>query len=220
LAVGTETDGSIIMPAARAGLYALKLTPGSVDIAGLQPGSPGFVCLGPMAKTTADVATLAAIMQRHGPEKYLPLLSKSWAGLRLGFVDPALWRSYPSAIEPVDGFFEQTDAAMVAAQEKIRSLGGKVVKSIPLASWDDITGAMPDCEEIEDLWRECTSLPGRAFCIADGFLAFATKRDSPAFLQSFEGPAPQTLEELIEWNDAHADIEFTDREFMPSFLPL
>jgi hypothetical protein len=66
-----------------------------------------------MAETIADVATLAAVMQRHDSEKYTPFLSKSWAGLRLGFVDPALCRSYPSAIEPV----EQTDAAMFAAQE-------------------------------------------------------------------------------------------------------
>ncbi|KAK4236509.1 amidase signature enzyme [Achaetomium macrosporum] len=188
----TETDGSIIMPAARAGLYALKLTPGSVDITGIQPGAPGFVCLGPMAKTTVDVATLAAVMQRHDPDKYLPL-SNSWAGLRLGFVDPALWRSYPSAIEPVEGFFEQTDGALFQAQETIQSLGGNVVKKVPLASWDEITGAMPEFQHIEDLWP------------------FPWKRDFPGFLQSFEGPVPQSLEELIEWNNAHADIEFTDR---------
>ncbi|KAK3345811.1 amidase signature domain-containing protein [Lasiosphaeria hispida] len=192
LSMGTESDGSIIMPAARAGLYALKLTPGSVDTRGLQPGAPEFDCVGPFAKTTTDIATLSAIMQRHNAGKYLPLTG-SWAGLKLGFVDPTLWRSYPSAIEPTNGFFEQTDSAMFAAQEKIQSLGGKVVKSIPLASFDDITAAMPDFEYMEELF------------------AFPLKRDFSLFLQLFKLPVPQTIEELIEFNNAHADIVFTER---------
>lgn len=141
------------MPAARAGLYAIKLTPDSVDNTGFMPGCPGQDCQGPYARTTADVATLSAVIQLRDPDHYLPL-RKSWEGLSVGFVDPKLWRSYPTAIEPVDGFFEQTDAALFTAQEKIQQLGGKVVKSIPLASWEDITGAMPDLVEMEDLFRE------------------------------------------------------------------
>lgn len=117
------------------------------------PGCPGRDCQGPYARTTADVATLSAIVQLQDPTHYLPL-RYSWEGLRIGFVDPSLWRSYPTSIEPVDGFFEQTDAAMFAAQEKIHKLGGKVVKSVSLASWEDITGAMPDLAEMEDLFRE------------------------------------------------------------------
>lgn len=119
---------------------------------GIQPCVPEMDCVGPYASTTADIATLAAILQGHDPGKYFPL-PKSWDGLRLGFVDPTQWRSYPTAIEPVEGFFEQTDAAMSAAQERIQTLGGKVVKSIPLASWDEIVGAMPDFANMEDLYR-------------------------------------------------------------------
>lgn len=192
IAMGTESDGSIIMPAARAGLYALKLTPGSVDMTGLQPGAPEFDCVGPFARTTHDVATLSAIMQRHDPGKYLPL-SDSWVGLKLGFVDPTLWRSYPSAIEPTDGFFEQTDSAMFAAQKKIESLGGKVVRSIPLNCFGSIIAAMPHVEYMEDLFP------------------FASQRALPLFLQSFEPPVPQTIGELITFNNEHADIEFTAR---------
>lgn len=81
-------------------------------------------------------------------------IETSWEGLRLGFVEPSLWRSYPSAIEPVDEFFEQTDAAMFEAQERIAALGRKVVTSVPLAPWDDIVAAMPDFQNKEDLFRE------------------------------------------------------------------
>jgi len=138
------------MPASRAGLYALKVSRGTIDTTGVQPAGRNFDCLGAFSRNINDLAHIVAIMQDHDPEKYLPLPS-SWEGLKIGFVDPNEWRSYPVAIEPVEGFWEQTDAAMFAAAEKIRSLGGKVVQSVPLASWGDITGAMPDLKEMEDL---------------------------------------------------------------------
>ncbi|KAH6999086.1 amidase signature domain-containing protein [Ilyonectria sp. MPI-CAGE-AT-0026] len=191
VSLGTELDGSIAMPAARAGLYAIKLTPDSVDNTGFMPVCPGQDCQGPYARTTADVATLSAVIQLRDPDHYLPL-RKSWEGLSVGFVDPKLWRSYPTVIEPVDGFFEQTDAALFTAQEKIQQLGGKVVKSVPLASWEDITGAMPDLVEMEDLFP------------------YQLNRRFPGFLQMFDG-IPQTLEGLIQFNEQHADIEFTKR---------
>lgn len=109
-------------------------------------------CVGSYARTTLDIATPSAILQGHEPEKYFPLLN-SWDGLKVGSVDPMQWRSYPTSIEPVEGFFEQTDAAMFAAQERIQALGGKVVKWVPLASWDDIVQAMPDFANMEDLFR-------------------------------------------------------------------
>ncbi|KAH7152603.1 amidase signature domain-containing protein, partial [Dactylonectria macrodidyma] len=191
VSLGTELDGSIVMPAARSGTYAIKLTPESVDNNGFMPGSPEWDSQGPYAKTTADVATLSAILQLRDPGHYLPLHS-SWEGLRVGFVDPKLWRSYPSAVELVDGFFGQTDAATFAAQDKIQELGGKVVRSIPLASWGEITGAMPDFEEMEELFP------------------YQLKRLLPGFLHQLNG-VPQTLEALIKFHEEHADLEFTKR---------
>lgn len=141
------------MPAARAGVYAMKLTPDTVDNAGFQPGAPDWVGQGPLAKTTADVATLSAILQERSANHYGDL-PDSWDGLKIGFVDPALWRAGPPAFEPVEGFHEQTDAAMFAAQARIEELGGKVIRSIPLASWEEITGAMPDLKEMEDIFSK------------------------------------------------------------------
>ena len=150
------------MPAARAGLYALKITRGTVDNTGVQPASPQFDCLGGFSRNAIDQAHLVAIMQRHHPEKYLPL-NTSWTGLKIGFSDPTKWRSYPAAMETVESFWQQTDNAMYTVAEKIRSLGGKVVQSIPVPSWDEIVQAMPDMEQMEDLSRtkylKTTTLP-------------------------------------------------------------
>ncbi|KAJ4234774.1 hypothetical protein NW757_013567 [Fusarium falciforme] len=192
VSLGTELDGSIMMPAARAGVYAVKLTPESVDNDGFQPGAPDWDSQGPYAKTVTDIATLSAILQLHNPDYYQPLTT-SWNGLRVGFVDPSLWRGYPTAIEPVEGFFNQTDNALFAAQAKIEESGGKVARSVPVASWEDITGAMPDFSQMEELFP------------------FQMKRRFPKFLQLFEG-VPQTLEELIKFNENHADLEFTERD--------
>lgn len=43
--------------------------------------------------------------------------------------------------------------ALFAAQAKIEESGGKVARSVPVASWDDITGAMPDFSQEEGLFR-------------------------------------------------------------------
>jgi amidase len=163
VSIGTELHGSIIAPAARAGLYAIKLSPGSVDQTGFQPGAPGFDCQGPYGKTTVDVAALSAILQRHPPDHYLPLRS-SWEGLRIGVVEPKLWRSRAEVVEQIDSFLEQTDNALYAAQDKIEALGAKVVKSIPLTPWKELIKAMPDIEDYEQLFSKILGGSSGASC--------------------------------------------------------
>lgn len=114
LALGTELEGSIIWPAARAGLYAIKLSLGSVDQTGFQPGALGFDCQGPYGKTIADVAVVSAILQLHEPGYYFPLPTL-WESLKVGFVDPTKWRTLSDVVEEVDGFFCQTDSALYTA---------------------------------------------------------------------------------------------------------
>ena len=56
--VGTETDGSIICPAAVSGLVGLKPTVGLVSRSGIIPISISQDTAGPMGRTVADVAAL------------------------------------------------------------------------------------------------------------------------------------------------------------------
>lgn len=163
VSLGTELNGSIMMPAARAGVYAVKLTPESVYNDGFQPGAPDWDSQGPYAKTVTDTATLSAILQLREPGYYHPLTT-SWIGLKVGFVDPFLWRSFPKAIELVEGFFNQTDNALFAAQEKIEESGGKVARSVPVASWEDITGAMPDFSQMGEIFRLLSASSGAHPC--------------------------------------------------------
>lgn len=104
LALGTETIGSIVTPSTRAGLYALKVTHGVLDTTGLYTMSEFFDCLGPMAKSAADVRTLAEILLQRTFE---PADFDTWKGLSVGFLDPKVWKIDKEMCPPHEGTAEQ-----------------------------------------------------------------------------------------------------------------
>jgi len=61
-AIGTETDGSILSPAAMNGLVGFKPTFGAVSNAGIVPLSPRQDVAGPLTRCVADAATLASVL--------------------------------------------------------------------------------------------------------------------------------------------------------------
>ncbi|MEP6908547.1 MAG: amidase [Pseudoxanthomonas sp.] len=61
-AIGTETDGSIICPAAINGLVGLKPTVGLISREGIIPISFSQDTAGPMARSVADAATLLSVL--------------------------------------------------------------------------------------------------------------------------------------------------------------
>jgi amidase len=64
-AVGTETNGSILSPASQSGLVGFKPTVGVISGRGVVPISPRQDTAGPMCRSVADAALLAAIMAEH-----------------------------------------------------------------------------------------------------------------------------------------------------------
>ena len=58
LAIGTDTGGSVRIPAAFNGLVGLKTTPGRISMEGVVPLSPSLDTLGPIARTVLDAAML------------------------------------------------------------------------------------------------------------------------------------------------------------------
>ncbi len=86
LAVGTETDGSIVSPAGVCGAVGFKPTLGRIPGAGIVPISARQDTAGPMARTVGDTARLFAVLSGGVPAATgLPV--GSLAGRRL-----ALWR--------------------------------------------------------------------------------------------------------------------------------
>lgn len=66
-AIGTETDGSIICPAAMNGIVGLKPTVGLVSRTHIIPISPEQDTAGPMTRTVADAAALLSVIAGSDP---------------------------------------------------------------------------------------------------------------------------------------------------------
>ena len=64
LAVGTETDGSIVSPASVNGVVGIKPTSGVVDASGIIPIAASLDTAGPLARTVRDAGALLAAMAK------------------------------------------------------------------------------------------------------------------------------------------------------------
>lgn len=111
LAVGTDTGGSVRVPAALCGCYGLKVTYGAIPLDGVFPLVPSIDTVGPIADSAATIATAYRLMSGEtGPAPEL-------TSLRFGVPQP--W--YDGA--PVAA---EVDAAFRNALEALRSLGHEV----------------------------------------------------------------------------------------------
>ncbi|WP_312518328.1 amidase [Massilia sp.] len=124
LAVGTETDGSIVSPASTCGIVGIKPTLGLVSRSGIIPIAHSQDTAGPMTRTVADAALLLAAMSgadaRDGATKdarvadyAAALRSDSLRGKRLGVA-----RNFFGSNELVDAVIEK-ELALLAAQGAI-----------------------------------------------------------------------------------------------------
>ena len=93
LSVGTDGGGSIRAPASNTGVSGLKATLGRIPFEIMPDGFANYVFVGPMARTTADVALLYSVMAGpHMDDPYTlgqpPVaLSESKGKLRIGWIE-------------------------------------------------------------------------------------------------------------------------------------
>jgi amidase len=88
LAVGTETDGSIVSPASICGLVGIKPTLGLVSRSGIIPIAHSQDTAGPMARSVADAALMLSVMTGVDP------------GTRLRRMAPGKVGDYRAALQP------------------------------------------------------------------------------------------------------------------------
>jgi aspartyl-tRNA(Asn)/glutamyl-tRNA(Gln) amidotransferase subunit A len=79
--IGTDTGGSIRIPAAACGVVGLKPASGEISTVGVVPLSPSLDHVGPIARTVSDAAVLYDVLRGADP---LPLQPSTISQLRLG----------------------------------------------------------------------------------------------------------------------------------------
>jgi aspartyl-tRNA(Asn)/glutamyl-tRNA(Gln) amidotransferase subunit A len=68
LALGTDTGGSVRVPAALCGIVGLKVTHGRGSLRGVYPLAPGLDTVGPLAATVADAELAYLTIGAHDPQ--------------------------------------------------------------------------------------------------------------------------------------------------------
>jgi len=184
VAIGTETDGSVVCPAGINGIVGIKPTVGLVSRDGIIPIAHTQDTAGPMARTVRDAAILLTAMSRKDPEDPAaaghPGLKDYAAGLDAGALEGrriGVWRTYYGADENprVAAIFDEVVAIL-------GQLGATVVDPVELE--------MPD--EVYDGEYEV--------------LLYEFKADLNRYLAgSGVDPSVDSLAELIEFNRANTE---------------
>jgi amidase len=178
LAVGTETDGSVVCPASACGIVGIKPTLGLVSRSGIVPISHLQDTAGPMARSVADAALLLDMLAardpadpatRPAPPVAGALAAGALRGSRLG-----IWR------DGCTGAGAPTMAILDDAAAALRDAGAQILDPV--------------------------DLPGAARILEPEFTALCEefKHDLNAYLATLDAAQPRSLAELIEYNVRNA----------------
>jgi amidase len=126
LAVGTETDGSITVPAAVNGCVGLKPTVGVTPTRGVVPISASQDSVGPMTATVREAAALLSVLADDGVDYASYAAAGRLAGKRIGVPRRDFW-----------GYSRHADAAAERALSMLSAEGAVIVDDTNL---DSMTG--------------------------------------------------------------------------------
>ncbi|MCY4508968.1 MAG: amidase, partial [Acidobacteria bacterium] len=189
VAIGTETDGSIVCPSSANGIVGIKPTVGLVSRAGIVPISHTQDTAGPMARTVRDAAVVLGVLAGADPRD--PASADS--GLRglddyTPFLDPAGLRDARIGVaRHFLGFHDGVDGLVDAAVEAMRAAGAVVVDPVELGTGPARAGLQ--MAEAEVLFYEFKA----------GLNAYLAARGPGAEVRS--------LAELIAFNERNAETE-------------
>jgi amidase len=186
VAVGTETDGSVVCPAATCGVVGVKPTVGLVSRSGIIPISHTQDTAGPMARCVADAAALLGGLAGADPrDAATGARGAAFEADYTRFLDPAgLKGARLGVARNFFGFSPEVDRVVEGALGAMREAGAVLVDPASLE-----TSGKYDDDELE-------------------VLLYEFKADLDAYLaQAGPGAAVRTLAELIAFNEEHRERE-------------
>jgi amidase len=187
LAIGTETDGSIVSPSSACGVVGLKPTLGLVSRTGIVPLSLAQDTAGPMAASVADAAALLTVLAAADPEDSAadhPGTIDYCAFLDPGALDGArigIWRTASTGADAA------TEALLAPALDCLAALGAILVDPIDLPDIDKVTE--PEFDALNYEFKHGINV----------YLKYLAE-----FPDDSGTPLPGSLAGLIEFNERHA----------------
>jgi amidase len=190
LAIGTETDGSVVCPSSANGIVGLKPTLGLISRSGVIPISHSQDTPGPMARTVRDVAILLNALAGADPRDSATAASAGkMAADYTRFLDPNGMRGARIGIaRKYFGFSDSVDSLMDNVLEEMKRQGAVLIDPADLESH----GKFDDSEFL--------------------VLLYELKADLNAYLVSRPDAKVHSLKDVIEFNEHNKEKE------MPYFL--
>ena len=196
VAVGTETDGSILIPASVNGVVGIKPTVGLVSRSGIIPIGHSQDTAGPLARTVRDAAWLLSVLAAHDPTDSSPVrrTGASIADYTSGLSADGLRGKRIGIVWNLSRIHEGAEELLKNAITAMRAAGATVVEDADLPAQLD-TGAQFLGDEMI-------------------VLEYEFKHDLNKYLITREPlhpgvSIPRTLGEVIRYNEEHKAEEMT-----------
>ena len=184
VAVGTETDGSVICPSAMNGIVGIKPTLGLVSRSGIVPISHNQDTAGPMARNVTDAAILLTAMAGSDPRDPASADADAHATDYTRYLDPdGLRGKRIGVVRELGGKEPNADRVLAAAIATMEAQGAIIVDPVVLPHLHEL--GTPE----------------------NTVLAYDFKHDINAYLAGRQGLKARTLDDLIAFNKAHAAEE-------------
>jgi amidase len=184
VAIGTETNGSIICPSAANGIVGIKPTVGLVSRAGIIPISSTQDTAGPMARDVRDAAIVLSAIAGSDPRDPATRDADQHATDYTKFLDPnALKGKRIGVVRGLMGSNPAVEDLLTQTIAVLRAHGATVIDPVAIPHLDDYGKA------------ELT------------VLLYQFKHDVNAYLATRTGLAVHSLADLIAFDKAHAAEE-------------
>ncbi len=212
MAMGTDTGGSVRIPAALCGVTGLKPTFGRISCSGVYPLSQSMDSIGPLTRNAADAALVyEALLGRDSADPYtltaplhtpLPPQQSGLQGLRLAFAESTFW----------DGVDPEVEQAVRAAGSVFADLGAEV-RSIDF----------PEAAQARRLNPKGLVIAAEAYTNNKTLLEQHFEELDPCIarrmIQGRDVPAHEYLQSIREWEQLRAKTCASLRDIDALLLP-
>lgn len=184
VAIGTETDGSIVCPSSVNGVVGIKPSLGLVSRAGIIPISHNQDTAGPIARSVADAAAVLSVISGSDPrDRYTADADKHVTHYSLFLDANALKDKRIGVVRELAGYDPNVDRILDQTIAVLRAHGAIVIDPVKIPHLNDY---------------------GKA---EQTVLLYDFKHDLNTYLATRKGIAVHNLAELIAFDNSHAAQE-------------